>query len=187
MKNSIIYFVFRILSFFNTTPENYSVIFTSGATNALKLVARNFKWQTDVESTTKNNFNENNTTPHNEISDKFYSESQAKSLNGVFVYMQENHTSVLGMREDANLNKSEVYVLKSSEIKQILQDGSSRPIASDSSSVTSRNCLFAYSVQCNYSGSKYPLEWIQYVQEGRLHDVLNKRSINNNLSNYYYL
>ena len=33
-----------ILRFFNTNEENHTVIFTSGATQALKIVAENFKY-----------------------------------------------------------------------------------------------------------------------------------------------
>lgn len=35
---------FRILQHFNTTSNEYSVIFTSGATEALKVVAENFEF-----------------------------------------------------------------------------------------------------------------------------------------------
>lgn len=37
-------FSYRVLQHFNTTPEEYSVIFTSGCTAALKLVAESFPW-----------------------------------------------------------------------------------------------------------------------------------------------
>jgi len=39
----------RILEHFNTGPEKYSVVFTSGATGALKIVAECFAWE-DEES-----------------------------------------------------------------------------------------------------------------------------------------
>ena len=37
-------FIFRILEHFGTTGEDYSVIFTSGATAALKLLAESFRF-----------------------------------------------------------------------------------------------------------------------------------------------
>lgn len=37
-------FLFRILQHFNTTSNEYSVIFTSGATEALKTVAESFEF-----------------------------------------------------------------------------------------------------------------------------------------------
>ncbi|KAJ8268135.1 hypothetical protein COCON_G00133070 [Conger conger] len=37
---------YRILQHFNTSPEEYTVVFTSGCTAALKLVAESFPWKT---------------------------------------------------------------------------------------------------------------------------------------------
>ncbi|XP_029306037.1 molybdenum cofactor sulfurase [Cottoperca gobio] len=61
---------YRILQHFNTTPEEYSVIFTSGCTAALKLVAESFPWRPQTES-------------------------EAGSL---FCYLTDSHTSVVGIR-----------------------------------------------------------------------------------------
>ena len=38
-----------VLEHFNTNSEDYSVVFTSGATAGLKLVAECFQWQKDEE------------------------------------------------------------------------------------------------------------------------------------------
>ena len=56
----------QILRFFNTTEENHTVIFTSGATQSLKLVAENYTFQEE---------------------------------NQIFAYLDECHTSVIGIRE----------------------------------------------------------------------------------------
>ncbi|XP_069814349.1 molybdenum cofactor sulfurase isoform X2 [Dendropsophus ebraccatus] len=61
---------YRILQHFNTSSEDYTVVFTSGSTAALKLVAENFPW-----------------TPR--------SSSNAGSH---FCYLTDNHTSVVGIR-----------------------------------------------------------------------------------------
>ncbi|XP_069476626.1 molybdenum cofactor sulfurase [Ambystoma mexicanum] len=61
---------YRILQHFNTTPDDYTVIFTSGCTAAIKLVAESFPW-----------------TPT-------HSEDPASCL----CYLTDNHTSVIGMR-----------------------------------------------------------------------------------------
>lgn len=50
--------------------------------------------------------------------------------------------------------------------------------ASPRGKVKMRNCLFAYSGQCNFSGSKPPLEWIRQVQEGALDGLLATKPIN---------
>ncbi|KAL0964254.1 hypothetical protein UPYG_G00321370 [Umbra pygmaea] len=62
---------YRILQHFNTTPDEYTVIFTSGCTAALKLVAESFPWRppTATESASQ------------------------------FCYLTDNHTSVVGMRQ----------------------------------------------------------------------------------------
>ncbi|XP_070697014.1 molybdenum cofactor sulfurase isoform X2 [Pempheris klunzingeri] len=61
---------YRVLQHFNTTPEEYYVIFTSGCTASLKLVAESFPWR-----------------PH--------TESEAGSR---FCYLTDSHTSVVGIR-----------------------------------------------------------------------------------------
>ncbi|XP_024280185.1 molybdenum cofactor sulfurase isoform X2 [Oncorhynchus tshawytscha] len=61
---------YRILQHFNTTPDEYSVIFTSGSTAALKLVAESFPWRPPTA-----------TEPASQ-----------------FCYLTDNHTSVVGIR-----------------------------------------------------------------------------------------
>ncbi|KAM4029387.1 molybdenum cofactor sulfurase isoform 2-T2 [Anomaloglossus baeobatrachus] len=61
---------YRILQHFNTSSEDYTVIFTSGCTAALKLVADNFPW-----------------TP-----------SSSSQEGSHFAYLTDNHTSVVGIR-----------------------------------------------------------------------------------------
>ncbi|XP_077437690.1 molybdenum cofactor sulfurase [Vanacampus margaritifer] len=61
---------YRILQHFNTTPEEYSVIFTSGCTAAIKLAAEVFPWRSQTES----------------------------EAGSHFCYLTDNHTSVVGVR-----------------------------------------------------------------------------------------
>ncbi|KAM9726692.1 molybdenum cofactor sulfurase [Menidia menidia] len=65
---------YRVLQHFNTTPEEYSVIFTSGCTAALKLVSESFPW----------------------------SPPAGKETGSRFCYLTDNHTSVVGMRGTAS-------------------------------------------------------------------------------------
>uniref|UniRef100_A0A9J8AQJ6 Molybdenum cofactor sulfurase n=1 Tax=Cyprinus carpio carpio TaxID=630221 RepID=A0A9J8AQJ6_CYPCA len=60
----------RILEHCNTCPEDYSVIFTSGCTAALKLVADTFRWKARSN----------------------------EGLGRQFCYLTDNHTSVVGIR-----------------------------------------------------------------------------------------
>uniref|UniRef100_A0A8C5RG92 Molybdenum cofactor sulfurase n=1 Tax=Laticauda laticaudata TaxID=8630 RepID=A0A8C5RG92_LATLA len=62
---------FRILQHFNTTIEDYTVIFTSGSTASFKLIAEAFPW-----------------IPEN-----------LGKPGSRFCYLTDNHTSVVGMRE----------------------------------------------------------------------------------------
>ncbi|XP_076599323.1 molybdenum cofactor sulfurase [Chaetodon auriga] len=61
---------YRVLQHFNTIPEEYSVIFTSGCTAALKLVAESFPWRPQTES----------------------------EAGSHFCYLTDSHTSVVGIR-----------------------------------------------------------------------------------------
>uniref|UniRef100_A0A667YV23 Molybdenum cofactor sulfurase n=1 Tax=Myripristis murdjan TaxID=586833 RepID=A0A667YV23_9TELE len=61
---------YRVLQHFNTTPEEYSVIFISGCTAALKLVAESFPWRPQT----------------------------ATEAGSHFSYLTDNHTSVVGIR-----------------------------------------------------------------------------------------
>ncbi|XP_044071197.1 molybdenum cofactor sulfurase [Siniperca chuatsi] len=61
---------YRVLQHFNATPEEYSVIFTSGCTAALKLVAESFPWRPPTES----------------------------EAGSHFCYLTDSHTSVVGIR-----------------------------------------------------------------------------------------
>nr|XP_011769631.1 molybdenum cofactor sulfurase isoform X2 [Macaca nemestrina] len=61
---------YRILAHFHTTAEDYTVIFTSGSTAALKLVAEAFPWVSQ----------------------------SPESSGSQFCYLTDSHTSVVGMR-----------------------------------------------------------------------------------------
>lgn len=112
------------MSHFKTNPEEYSIIFTSGATASLKLIAENFNYESE----------------------------------GYFVYLQDNHTSVLGMRRYAPNSKC----LKVTESHEALTTENYEK------SKENYNCLFAYPAQSNFSGVKYPLEWIKNAKNGNL-------------------
>ncbi|RZF34799.1 hypothetical protein LSTR_LSTR007851 [Laodelphax striatellus] len=129
---------YRVLQHFNTNPEEYSVIFTSGATDALKIVAETYR------------FGNAGTT-------------------GRFVYLQDNHTSVLGMREIVAARNIDTECMSFHEAfntfyKELSQDPSLQQ--------NEENSLFVYPAQCNFSGLKYPLTWIEKCQKG----ILNERS-----------
>lgn len=112
---------YKTLGFFNTSTDDYEVIFTSGATASLKLVAETFDF----------------------------------GDNGAFVYLRDNHTSVLGMREVVYARK--ICCLERGDL---LNDPVSLPDLSESG-----NSLVVFPAQCNFSGFKYPLDLIEKIQE----------------------
>ncbi|KAL1140184.1 hypothetical protein AAG570_000116, partial [Ranatra chinensis] len=131
---------YRILQHFGTDSNEYCVIFTSGATGAINLVAESFLWS-NVESVAE------------------------------FVYTEDNHTSVLGMRSLASdRGASRVRCLSHDEAYRLLSR--SRGGAGDTPggcrTSLDGNSLFVYPAQSNFSGLKYPLSWIQKVQSGAL-------------------
>lgn len=112
---------FRILNWFNATSDEYSVIFTSGATAALKLVAETFDF--------------------------------GDSSHGPFLYLRDNHTSVLGMRE----------IIKTTNIIAVERDEFMNGKFQESFQYN-ENSLLVYPAQCNFSGFKYSLDAIQRFQ-----------------------
>lgn len=129
------------MSHFHTSSEEYSIIFTSGATQSLKVIAETFRF-------TNNKNNEFQSTGH-------------------FVYMQDNHTSVLGMREVVSQKNIKVTCLSHKHAFQILE----QPVNSSNNVASDNNSLFVYPAQCNFSGAKYPLKWIQNVHNNVLSSV----------------
>ncbi|XP_069191889.1 molybdenum cofactor sulfurase isoform X2 [Procambarus clarkii] len=210
----------RVLEHFNTEAEEYDLIFTSGATQALKIVGESFHW------------NESSELLHNGINSVVSQDNTQEQINqkaqntessrknkvrepnqGAFVYARENHTSVLGVRDLAHQAGVPVYCLRTKDLQDILKNDSAIPLSDtefhlpvyngtdaveQSPSGESRprdvagtnwercterkNCLFAYSAQCNFSGTKAPLEWIEKVQNGALNKILNSCPINNKVS-----
>lgn len=128
---------FRILQHFNTSVEDYTVIFTSGSTAALKLVAEAFPWVPET----------------------------AEDPGSRFCYLTDNHTSVVGMRAIADaMNVLSVPV----KPKDLLL-GTDDLVAGGNSCKTPH--LFCYPAQSNFSGTRYPLAWIEQIKSGQLRPI----------------
>jgi len=114
----------RILKFFNASEKEYEVIFTSGATEALKIVGENFPF-----------------TPAS-----------------VFLYLLQNHNSVLGIREYASkANATWGFFTEKDAIdqwKSVLEKLNKL----QTTNVTHH--LIAYPGEDNFNGAKFPLDWI---------------------------
>ncbi|XP_067866818.1 molybdenum cofactor sulfurase isoform X2 [Heterodontus francisci] len=90
---------YRILQHFNTSPEEYTIIFTSGSTAALKLVAESFQWSC----------------------------AEQRDSRSQFCHLTDNHTSVVGMRGlsalagalTISVNHNEIYEDKKSLVGKV--------------------------------------------------------------------
>ncbi|KAM9576000.1 molybdenum cofactor sulfurase isoform 3-T3 [Guaruba guarouba] len=126
---------YRILQHFHTTPEEYTIIFTSGCTTALKLVAEAFPWIPEG----------------------------TKQPSSRFCYLTDSHTSVVGIRGiTGSMNVLSVPI----KPKEILLSEKNRLSAEEQNCTTPH--LFSYPAQSNFSGTKYPLSWIQDIKSGKL-------------------
>ncbi|XP_030766753.1 molybdenum cofactor sulfurase 3-like [Sitophilus oryzae] len=106
---------YQILSFFHTNPDEYSVIFTSGATQALKIISETFNFD-----------------------------------GGTLVYLEDNHTSVLGMRHFADFKK-----IKTEEAYRIFEKYHEEYKEDES--------------------TKYPLQWLNEIKKGCLNELIDKK------------
>lgn len=132
-----------VLKHFNTDPSNYTVIFTSGTTQSLKLVAEAFQFSDDI---------------HNETN------------SGSLVYLRDNHTSCIGLREIASD--------KNAEIIHISHDNFLASLNSiqipQTKSKEGGNTLLVYPAQSNFNGYKYPIDYIDNIKNGCLNNYLKK-------------
>ncbi|KAL8165839.1 UNVERIFIED_CONTAM: hypothetical protein K2H54_055532 [Gekko kuhli] len=127
----------QLLQHFNTTVEDYTAIFTSGCTAALKLVAEAFPWVPE----------------------------SVGEPGSRFCYLTDSHTSVVGMRGiTAAMNVSSVPV-KPAEMVPRTREVGAEGLACQTP------LLFCYPAQSNFSGTKYPLAWIEEIKSGKLRPI----------------
>ena len=162
---------FRVLDHFNTSPAKYSVIFTSGCTDALKLIAYDFRFrdefaadsscstvardaQTSVRMTAWADVARTTSAAAAAAfaSDDANRPPTSEDRNGRFFYLQDNHTSVLGMRGAIADRAVPVTCLAS---------GGAVRAALLHSDQSGGNRLLAFPAQSNFGGAKYPLAWIR--------------------------
>ncbi|KAN0018880.1 hypothetical protein ACTFIU_008814 [Dictyostelium citrinum] len=139
-----------ILNYFNAPYKQYSVIFTSGCTDSLKKVGEYFSW----------------------------------SKKSKFYYSLESHNSLLGIREYAcekiGSSTTSFQPIPSlyfkcnndqfNDILEIIGNNYNDTIENNNNNNNNNKnnesySLFGYPGQCNYSGTKYPLELINRIQK----------------------
>lgn len=149
-----------ILRHFNTDSSNYSVIFTSGTTQALKLVVESFQ----------------------------FAYEQNDVLNcGSFVYLRDNHTSVLGLRELATEKDADIiHICHDDFLKALNPEEVTPSMARREKYQNDGNTLLVYPAQSNFNGFKYPINCIQNIKDGCLNSYIKKQLCKVNC-NWYVL
>lgn len=124
----------KVLStLFNTTLDEYDIVFTYNATHALKIVGECFPF----------------------------------ARGGRFVYLREAHNSVIGIREYALERGAQFRSVEESELSSASGNGYRNGSAGHDTDDDVCN-LFAYAPECNHTGAKYSLDWIQSVHHGHM-------------------
>ena len=193
-----------ILRFFGTDPSRYDVVFTSGCTGALRLLAESFPWQSGQNPASENGPSqpqhalpgslglqapETNVLYTGDLRETEAANSSNSSAvcasshprGSVFCYLEDNHTSVVGMREVATQFGASVVCTTERDIIQSSQSEYGMPRLQsgatqlDGSHLNSHHHqrsgihhLFAYPAQSNFSGRKYPLSWTVDIPSGKL-------------------
>ena len=176
-----------ILRHFSTNPDCYDVVFTAGCTGALKLLSESFPW---VGRTSRSDTVENGATKLGTDVVYIAEESAGRDISAlqgssVFCYLEDNHTSVVGMREVVAHTGGSVVCVNPMFIRRRLQNHQASttstvplksPVVSPTLSTTGPHHLFAYPAQSNFSGCKYPLEWVNDFSSGD-HPVISLRHL----------
>lgn len=147
-----------VLRHFHTDSDQYSVIFTPGCTGALNLLSHAFPWKN--------------------------CSGNSSGEQSMFCYLDDNHTSVVGMREVASFHGARTMCASPNSLKK--RDHSHLQACScctrsqphpphqappshhqqqphPQPHPSSSYSLFAYPAQSNFSGSKYPLSWCSQI------------------------
>lgn len=145
-----------ILEHFGTCLSSYDVIFTSGCTAALKMVGEMFPW-TSRSDTQEQVLYINHDTSTNEV--------PVDSSASLFCYLDDNHTSVVGIREIAAEKGAQLICIGEECFITVPTAGSEQTVHG-TPSLTQPLHLFAYPAQSNFNGRKYPLSWVKDVPHG---------------------
>ncbi len=119
---------YHVLDFFNASPDEYTVVFTGNASQALKLVGEAYPFQ----------------------------------KGSTFLLTFDNHNSVNGIREFVRARDGRTVYIPvhppDMQVEESVIAESLRPAD------PTRNNLFAFPAQSNFSGVHHPLDWIDQAQ-----------------------
>jgi len=145
----------KILTLFNSNMREYDVVFVMNVTQGLKLLAESFEFT------------------------QSQSQEKGKTMQrGCFFYLNDNHTSVVGMREVVWQNaNADVYCLTESEKAngqyeaKFLYPPLNKPLMPNSLG-KARN-LLVFPAQSNFNGRKYDFSIIDSIKQIKLNNQTN--------------
>lgn len=137
----------QVLEFCNAPSGEYVCVFTSGATSALKLVGETFPWSPESEY--------------------WYTLENHNSVLGIREYALEKDVAVTAVEiEAAQTNSSDSEVDFSFTPRTLEQRARASSHQRNNPAEESIN-LFAFPLECNFSGAKFDLNLVKYVQDAR--------------------
>lgn len=142
----------KVLNMLNSNQNEYDVVFVMNATQGLKLLAESFNFDLDEQT---------------EI---------GESSN--FAYLNDNHTSVIGMREIVwkNSPDTNIYCVNEKEDLSLSARFISTPYENNTNLTkpTKKNSLFVFPAQSNFNGRKYDLNLIEKIKQNNLDSSIPK-------------
>jgi molybdenum cofactor sulfurtransferase len=126
----------RILQYFSADEDEYTVIFTQNATAAIKMVGEMLPW----------------------------------SERSTYKYLRESHNSINGLRRFVEtINPENLQSVTENDVKEMISNPP--PIDDDDTDYNDDDDddeitynLFAYPAQCNFSGMRFPLNWVSKIK-----------------------
>ncbi|CAE5957663.1 unnamed protein product [Arabidopsis arenosa] len=137
----------QVLEYFNASPEDYSCIFTSGATAGLKLVGETFPWTQD------SNF--------------LYTMENHNSVLGIREYALAQGASACAVDIEEVANQPGQLTNSGPSIKvkhRAVQMRNTSKIQKEESRGNAYN-LFAFPSECNFSGLRFNLDLVKLIKE----------------------
>lgn len=182
-------FICRVLDFLHAAPGEYTVIFTSGCTGALKLIAECFDFTGEFSTRPEKTDGSDEAVNSNQGLQRPTDDQEIPPSNlplkfrknfphgksGCFCYLLDNHTSVQGMREVAASKGAEIICFEEADLMGVSKPGAGHQASngqildaqdSHSENTPRGNCLWAFPAQSNFSGRKYPLDWLIKAKKG---------------------
>ncbi|KAJ3159880.1 hypothetical protein HDU88_008404 [Geranomyces variabilis] len=141
----------RVLRYLNADPEEYAVVFTSGATAAARIVGESIDWAGD-----------------NREGEFWYLKESHTSVVGIRGFVEEGEkrsTDCLNPGKAVSRAKAVSAAAIESFLALDADDSTpphvEAPATSESIPISGKFNLVAFPAQCNATGTRYPLRWLR--------------------------